>query len=837
MKWLRRRGHAAAWVTVDRGDVRLTRLAQHLAVALDDHTPGVAARLLPLLTQPEGPGPRHLGEAFGDALYDLSHDLVLVLDDVHLAMCDPTVEFLEGFMDAAPRRVRLVLGTRYHLPLRTAHLKVADDLVELSGTDLRFTEQETRYLLEIEWGTEIDQQLAGDIHRAVGGWPAAARLVALGLRVSGLPIRLPVPSFADVGRLPDYLAEQVLAGLDAGARQLLLTAALPERFNEDLLRCIGDMIGAQIGDAELRHLCELDLFRAEPGQQETWFRFHPLFRAIFLTSLASGDSELSVARRHQHLAQWFAERNLIGDAVFHLVANQSYVEAAHLITANVDTAFNAEDWRLVAGWLKHIPDAELLNSPDLLLTAAWVAYLGGRTGNLAQNLARLRELSSDASLSAAQHAEVAILTVACGYLYERDTEHTIRTVTRALDQLAPKRSFQAGVGVTWLVMAQACMGRQSEALQLLAEFTARQAAHLGAGLARGYFARSLLLWHMGSLDLCAQTSEAMLQLAIHHDLPMTRGWAELMLGDVAFERGQLSEAAEHYHRSIARAHDLHALCVREAYIGQILVYQLQGHPDKADGALQRYRALAHDAAYPEPLDFVDSLRAQLALMRGHAEAGVAWSLLPTQAAADPVIWTQHHPLVTRATVLIAAGHLDDAEPLLQEYLRRVRASGYKMGEMHGLVVATLLHEARGETTQADDALREAIRIAAPEGMVQRFLLLGDELVPVLRRLQADLLSWRFAQRLLQVIRRNRSTPSSTAEEARSAAQVTLTTRDHDILRCLEQRMTNNEIGDALFITPKTAKNYVLRICAKLGVSNRFDAVTRARLLGFVDADA
>ena len=387
-------------------------------------------------------------------------------------------------------------------------------------------------------------------------------------------------------------------------------------------------------------------------------------------------------------------------------------------------------------------------------------------------------------------------------------------------------------------MSLACMGRQSEAIQLLAEFTARQAAHPGAGLARGYFARSLLLWHMGSLELCTQTSQAMLHLAIDHDLPMTRGWAELMLGDLAFERGQLTEAAEHYHRAIARAHDLHALCVREAYIGQILVYQLQGQPDKADGALYRYRALAHEAAYPEPLDFVDSLRAQLSLMRGNAEAGVAWALLPTPGAADPVIWTQLHPLVIRATILIAAGYLDVAEPLIQRYLERVRATNYKMGEMHGLIVSTLLHEARGETTQAEDALREAIQIGAPEEIVQRFLLLGDALVPVLRRLQADLPLWRFAQRLLQVIRRSRSAQSSTSnEESRPAARAALTSRDHDILRCLERRMTNNEIGEALFITPKTAKNYVLRICTKLGVSNRYDAVSQARLLGFVDVDA
>lgn len=60
----------------------------------------------------------------------------------------------------------------------------------------------------------------------------------------------------------------------------------------------------------------------------------------------------------------------------------------------------------------------------------------------------------------------------------------------------------------------------------------------------------------------------------------------------------------------------------------------------------------------------------------------------------------------------------------------------------------------------------------------------------------------------------------------------LTPREREVLDLVARGLDNASIAEALFITPKTARNHVSNIFAKLGVSHRGEAVARGRELGF-----
>ena len=72
-----------------------------------------------------------------------------------------------------------------------------------------------------------------------------------------------------------------------------------------------------------------------------------------------------------------------------------------------------------------------------------------------------------------------------------------------------------------------------------------------------------------------------------------------------------------------------------------------------------------------------------------------------------------------------------------------------------------------------------------------------------------------------------ATPQSTPPAQR------LTPREYEVLRLLAQGQTNREIARNLGITAGTAKVYVERIIAKLGVSDRTQAAVRAIGLGLL----
>ena len=62
----------------------------------------------------------------------------------------------------------------------------------------------------------------------------------------------------------------------------------------------------------------------------------------------------------------------------------------------------------------------------------------------------------------------------------------------------------------------------------------------------------------------------------------------------------------------------------------------------------------------------------------------------------------------------------------------------------------------------------------------------------------------------------------------------LTARERDVLRLLEEGLSNKEIAQALSIELATVKNHVHRVLEKLDVHGRSAAAARARRLGLLD---
>jgi DNA-binding CsgD family transcriptional regulator len=74
-------------------------------------------------------------------------------------------------------------------------------------------------------------------------------------------------------------------------------------------------------------------------------------------------------------------------------------------------------------------------------------------------------------------------------------------------------------------------------------------------------------------------------------------------------------------------------------------------------------------------------------------------------------------------------------------------------------------------------------------------------------------------------------PTAAPEAPSGAASLGLTRRETEVLALVAEGRTNRQIGQALFITPKTASLHVSRILAKLGAAGRGEAAAIAHRLG------
>jgi DNA-binding NarL/FixJ family response regulator len=128
------------------------------------------------------------------------------------------------------------------------------------------------------------------------------------------------------------------------------------------------------------------------------------------------------------------------------------------------------------------------------------------------------------------------------------------------------------------------------------------------------------------------------------------------------------------------------------------------------------------------------------------------------------------------------------------------------------------------TTSCDDeSVFNALRVGA-----RGYLLKGaeqDDIVRAVRGVAAGeaIFCARIACRLAELMARQ------TPHERYPFPE--LTSREREILELIAQDLTNMVIANRLFLAPKTVRNNICAIMAKLGVATRADAIARARAAG------
>jgi LuxR family maltose regulon positive regulatory protein len=146
------------------------------------------------------------------------------------------------------------------------------------------------------------------------------------------------------------------------------------------------------------------------------------------------------------------------------------------------------------------------------------------------------------------------------------------------------------------------------------------------------------------------------------------------------------------------------------------------------------------------------------------------------------------------------------------------------------ILQSLAHQARGDSTEALTALGSALFMAEPEGYVRLFVDEGRPMKELFQKAIADGVAVDYVSRLLSRFDRERKYIDTIKDPQKSTPVEPLSRRELEVLGLLAKGSTNQEIAEELVIAVTTAKKHVSNIIGKLGVTNRTQAVTRAREL-------
>jgi len=154
-----------------------------------------------------------------------------------------------------------------------------------------------------------------------------------------------------------------------------------------------------------------------------------------------------------------------------------------------------------------------------------------------------------------------------------------------------------------------------------------------------------------------------------------------------------------------------------------------------------------------------------------------------------------------------------------------------------LISRARIFQTQGRHEQAQDALEEALSIAAPEGLMRSFLDQGPEMARLVYQAAAHGLAPSFTGRLLAAFdletERGEAISDVTADIALEEMIEPLSEREIEVLHLVAAGFSNRQIAQKLYLSMSTVKAHTYNIYGKLGVHSRTQAVAKARALAIL----
>jgi LuxR family maltose regulon positive regulatory protein len=848
-QWLASRDKPSAWLSLDAGDNHLAQFLRYLVAAVRTRAPQACPTIHSLLAAAELPNVDYLADVLLGDLSALASEWVLVLDDYHVIRSNDVHTLVRYLLRYKPPPLHVVILTRADPPLRLGRLRVEQQITEIRDSDLSFAPAETRAYLQRRLGKPLDEDVVKSLHARTDGWIVGLQLASISMQTED-PRQFLERFHGSDQLLAGYLMEEVLARRPRAVREFLLRTAIVDRFCPPLADVLlADSRTPSSSRATMAHLEARNLFVIPLDDEGTWYRYHDLFRDFLLQRLKHLWDEADLARLHQRASEWFAKEGLIDEALRHALAAGNEARAVELVETHLlpmmDQQFPVP---VLERWLGLFSEHAIHAHPGLLLTQAILWVFRWNYAFIPPLLARSEALLKDDGVLSAERRQLltAELDLMRGLLlyWQGEPQRASVHLQRALDNLPAAVEFARSQAIILLAAAYASSGQPEAGLALLrtalAEATAQQRPTLIIFLG----ALTVIQLYAGELAEAARTAEQLLTMADRAPehwqgvgfVDLWRGWAHYFLGAVYYEWNELDAAAQHWRQVEALRYRTNPGAYHDSLVGLALIAQARNAPSEALAQAQAAREFAVESRSPFALALSDALETRLLLLGGkQADALRRSQAINTAVNEAPLFWLEL-PRQARLRALIAeatAASLAAALALAETCLRQAEDAHNTRQVIAILALQALALNASRRTVEAFRALERALALAEPGGFVRTFLDLGAPMAELLRAFEAERRRSRFFKRLLAAFAGEQSAAQRralTAHYAKLQTVTPLTPRELELLTLLSQRLSIQEIAEALVISPNTVKRHTHSIYTKLGVRNRREAIARAREL-------
>jgi LuxR family transcriptional regulator, maltose regulon positive regulatory protein len=826
-----------AFVQVQRGQSDAQQFWLALLGAVRHATGASSGAELPAAT-PDFNAPAMADRVLSE-LSDAPHGVTLVIDDLHELHSPEASAQLTRLLTNLPPQVHAILTTRHDTRLRLHLLRLAGELSEIRAADLRFSERETRELLDAA-GIALSDSGVTLLHQRTEGWAAGLRLAAISLAGHPDPERF-VTEFSGSDRtVAEYLIAEMLERQPPDVQDLLLRTSLLDRVNGEL----ADLLAGRQGSEQiLLDLEDANAFVESLDPERTWFRYHHLFADLLRLEMRH-TLPAEIPALHQRAARWFTQHGQVAEAIRHTQAALDWPGAARLLADHSFSLTLDGQAQTMQALLRAFPPGA--DYPELALVRAMGDLAQGHLDETAAHLAVAETYAETTPPERQRRLRVAIASLRLA--------------------LARRRGQVAGVIEQARFLASPVTGPSDEDIALGSDLRAVALMNLGTAEA----------WSLGLPDAVRHLQEGAV-LAREIGRPYLEVGCLAQLGFAYIFPDAATPKADAFATTQRRCREAVALAERYGWGAEPVIAPALmtlagtmvwlGEFDEGERWLRRteralqtdtgpdIRLLLHQTAGMlhagrgrrrealEEFGEAERLASQLEGSQALASQVTGW-MLATQArlglpgdaraalatlddeqagsgeirnARAVICLAEGDPAAALATV---AGVLDGTAPVL----------GYvTVVEAH--LLAGLAHRELGDQRAANQAAERALALAESDRLILPFAMTGSAgLLEALPRHQTG-----HAALLADILDVLHGSPPAAREQSSLPPAEELSPGELKVLRYLPTNLSRPEIASELSVSLNTVSTHLRSIYAKLQVRDRSSAVQRARELRLLAA--
>jgi len=851
--WLDASETPGCWISLDEDDNDPHSFLRYVVAAIQSVAPEISLNSQALVAASTFPPAATVAHTLLNDLEKLPQRILLVMDDLHVIRTQAVHDILGGLLRHPSSRMHLVLISRSDPPLPIASLRAYRLVTEVRARDLRFSMVQTAGLLSKVLRRHVDEATAALWMERTEGWVSALHLAAIALRDSeshDLELDdIPVDSHYIQG----YLLAEILNRLDPMLKVWLFVIARLDRFCPALCTAVAqpDLMAAQsdlTGEEFVQWLRRENLFIVSLDSENCWFRFHHLFQRQLQILGEERLQGAEIAMIHRHAGTWFAQANLIDEAVRQFALAEDFAAAEVLVVRHRYDLMDTEQWHRLEGWLRHFPKDVQEGSAVLMTTIAILGMHGRGFDSLEPAYRRaeqlLANLSADSSTYNLMLGELSVigsfLAIGAGKV------EAVTTGSRRGVQLLPANALDLRA-IAWGEMAVGMQmsGRFAEGYHLLQgvinerHWTRTMRVRLMDYLCMICFMEGDLNGAHAWADRVRIDSEE-LQLAER------LGHARYFLGAIHYLRCE-SEAAEPYLSALLK--DQASSPPTFVAMGAIIVALLkvdQGDSEQAVAITDQITTYMRQLGDSSALTLLEALDVELALRRGDIRAA-AGKQVGVDFGRRPPLWFHYIPQLTPIKFLLAKGTqeaLHTARLALEDYEAQMASIHRNSARIETLALLVSVYEAQGDTAAVETSLNMALDLAREGQIIRPFVEQGRTMADLLKKLlecddetfAADRdLVFRILAAQTSSISDDDEQMSSEDYDIRTAktadrALKPLTSREVQILQMLATDCTPQQIAAQNVVAISTVRSQIKSIYRKLDVNSRIEAVNRGREL-------